>query len=190
AQTPRQLRAYLNGTPRRTAPQICSLTERVYFIARPVLIGQTIRAADSTANGKAAGRLNLDWPSPSVRSSQHWRAPCGPERSAGLRPGAVFYRSIPNGPGRRPALRVHEEGESSAGFQHRNHVAVRHSDSDPSRNCRTLRVLRRSRRFPTTIKKRLRAEPLFHACGAFPKSCFTWRRARARRSRHASHVAV
>src|SRR5437879_2019604 len=55
---------------------------------------------------------------------------------------------------------------------------------------RSRTFVRLSRRFPTTIKKRLPAEPLFQACGAFPKSCFTWRRARARRSRPTSHVAV
>src|SRR5437762_1050616 len=52
-------------------------------------------------------------PLPQGEISPHWCAPCAPERSAGLRPGAVFSRPIPNVPGRRPALQVHEEGGSA-----------------------------------------------------------------------------
>src|SRR2546426_2642552 len=34
-----------------------------------------------------------------------------------------------------------------------NRLAVQHSDSDPSRNCRTSRVLRQSRSFPITMNR-------------------------------------
>ena|SRR5881396_2848996 len=36
-----------------------------------------------------------------------------------------------------------------------NRVAVRYSDSDHSRNCRTLRVLKQSRTFPKTLMREL-----------------------------------
>src|SRR5438552_10990002 len=60
-------------------------------------------------------------------------------------------RCLPENPPEEPILRCLFPLPVGEGQGEGNRVTVRHSDSDHSRNYRTSRVLRQSRRFPQTM---------------------------------------